>query len=175
MSKGFAERYRWAVEIIKPGPGDAILEIGCGTGEAADLIAPLEPRCTVTAVDRSAKMVASALRRNADHVREGRVLILSCPLSDNPFGDSAFDKIFVYNINVFWMDPAEELQEIARLLKSGGMFFLFHRPPPGGDPAEYAVEFERNLKKAGFDVLNVSIDRSEPINSVSVVAHPSRR
>src|SRR5690606_20984876 len=149
-----------------------LLEIGCGTGEAADLIATIEPKCTVTAIDRSAKMAAAAKRRNAAHIREGRVSILNCSLNDNAFERNVFDKIFVYNINVFWMDPADELREIARLLKPGGKFFLFHRPPPGSDPAEYAVEFERNLKKVGFEVLDISINSNEKVNAVSVISRP---
>ncbi len=172
MSNTFAERYRWAAEILDPHPGEELLEIGCGTGEAADLIATIEPKCRVTAIDRSAKMAAAAERRNAAHIDAGRIYVLNCQLKENAFGDHAFDKIFVYNINVFWMDPAEELREIKRLLKPGGKFFLFHRPPPGGDPAEYAVEFERNLKKVGFEVLNTAINSNEKVNAVSVTSRP---
>lgn len=172
MSKTFAERYRWAASLIDPRPGEQLLEVGCGYGEAADLLATQEPGCTITAIDRSEKMAAAAARRNAEHISEGRITVHNCDLTDNPFAPDSFDKAIVYNINVFWMDPSAELAEIRRLLRRDGAFFLFHRPPPGGDPLEYAVEFEKNLKEADFAVANVLINRNAAVNAVCVVARP---
>ena len=47
-------RLRWAVDFIDVQPQDHILEIGCGSGQAADLICRrLEGRGKLFAIDRS--------------------------------------------------------------------------------------------------------------------------
>jgi ubiquinone/menaquinone biosynthesis C-methylase UbiE len=173
MGREFSERFVWAAKMIDPRPGEELLEIGCGHGELIDVIATRESRCRITAIDRSAKMTAAAARRNADHIALGNVRVEQCELLRNPFESHSFDKAFVYNMNVFWMDPAAELGEIRRILKPKGKFYLFHRPPPGCDPAEYAAAFRQNLENACYRILDETYNLTDKVNAVGIVSTPA--
>ena len=81
-----------------------------------------------------------------------------------------FDTIIVYNMNVLWMDPKEELDVVAKLLNENGRFFIFHQPPPENDPREYAAEFEKNLTANNFEIEKIEFNDDESIRSVCVAA-----
>lgn len=56
---GFVSKYgEDLIGLLKPAPGEAILDIGCGTGDLANLIAA--SGAEVTGLDHSAEMVAAA-------------------------------------------------------------------------------------------------------------------
>lgn len=150
MSRKVPERYRWAVDLLNVRPGDYILEIGCGRGHAVGLVCERLVSGCITAIDRSEKMAAAALAANRQHIESGKAEMLHQDLLDSLLAPASFDKIFLFNINAFWMDPVSELREVKRLLKPDGEFFIFHQPPPGHDSAEFAVEFRKNLIVGGF-------------------------
>ena len=169
------ERYRWAVDILDVQPSDVILEIGCGYGHSIALICEKLERGHLTAIDRSEKMISAACSSNAAKPGIGRVTILHQDLLDRQLPARHFDKIFIFNINVFWMDPVAELAEIRRLLKPGGRFFLFHQPPPGHALDEFETAFRSNLEKYEFTVVDRSKDEGEAVRAVAMIAEPSRR
>lgn len=51
---------------LAPRPGDAILDVGCGTGSLALLVARVEPQATVTGLDPDPKILAVARGKDAD-------------------------------------------------------------------------------------------------------------
>lgn len=162
MTRDIPERIWWAVETLDVQPADVILEIGCGRGFA---IAPICEKLTsgrIIAIDRSAKMTADASNANARHIESGKASIVHCDLLDTDLADRQFDKIFLFNLNVFWMDPFEELRTIRRLLKPDGKFYIFHQPPPGHELSEFLSVFEANLRKSGF----VVIDKQQNDNAI---------
>ena len=169
------ERYRWAVEILDVQPDDMILEIGCGYGHSIPLICEKLATGHLTAIDRSEKMVAAGSSANEQFIETGRVTILHQELLDRQLAEASFDKIFLFNINAFWMDPREELAEIRRLLGPSGLFYLFHQPPPSHDLDEFESALRRNLDKYGFSVRDDFKDQNEAIRSLSLVATPNRQ
>jgi SAM-dependent methyltransferase len=175
MTSKFPERITWAVGVLSPRAGERILEIGCGTGAAVDLICRTEPKCRVTAIDRSAKMAEAASARNAVHVAAGIAGVINADLLDAELEERSYDKIFLFNLNVFWMDPAAEVAAVKRLLARGGRFFIFHQPPPGSDTTEYASVFEKNLRKNGFNVVNILYAEMEPAPCVCVISQIDER
>ena len=162
------ERYRWAVDILDIQPDDMILEVGCGYGHSIPLICEKLATGHLTVIDRSEKMIAAASRANARFISNGCVDILHQDLLERRLPRANCDKIFLFNINVFWMDPVDELTEIRRLLKLDGQFFLFHHPPPGHTLEEFIVEFEKNLVSNGFQILDSTRNELDPIRALYI-------
>lgn len=170
MPKSIPERYIWAVDILDVQPNDIILEIGCGYGHSIPLICEMLGEGHLTVIDRSEKMVAAAKRSHRDAIAKGKAGVLHQNVLEGVLPDSHFNKIFLFNINAFWMDPAAELSAIRRLLKPIGRFFLFHQPPPGHDLAEFEAAFRNNLEKQGFTVVERFKDERDAIRSIALIA-----
>lgn len=167
------DRLMWAVEILNVQPGDQILEIGCGRGNAVRLVAEKLTTGHITAIDRSETMSTVAEQTNADLIDSGTATIINTEFPDPSFKNKSFDKIFLFNINVFWMDPVSELDEIRRLLKPSGTFHIFHQPPPGHEPTEFAEKFKENLAKNKFEIDDVIFGEFEPVGAVCVISRPA--
>ncbi|HEX5598698.1 MAG TPA: class I SAM-dependent methyltransferase [Micromonosporaceae bacterium] len=150
---GIPERLRWAVDALAVAPTDHVLEIGCGGGAAISLICDRLTSGRITAIDRSAKMIERAARRNADHVAVGRASLQVAALADVDFGDELFDKILAVNVNLFWTQPAtRELDLIRRLLRPGGSFCLCYAPPNRAKAAELSEKLARVITTNGFAI-----------------------
>jgi 2-polyprenyl-3-methyl-5-hydroxy-6-metoxy-1,4-benzoquinol methylase len=98
------------------GPGAAVLEIGCGTGQLTRQLAGRG--FGLTAIDIGASMVRTAQR----HVTEATVRFQACSFeaftADGPFDLIASATAF------HWVDPRVGLPKAARLLRPGGWLAL---------------------------------------------------
>lgn len=175
MPDKIPSRILWAVGLLDILPDQRILEIGCGLGAAAFVVSQHLTTGCITAIDSSPKMVSAARERNKENLDAGKCEILHLDWLSAPSLSRRFDSIFVYNMNVLWMDPKEELSVVAKLLAENGRFFIFHQPPPGNDPREYAAEFEKNLIANNFGIEKVEFNDDGSIRSVCVVSKPIRR
>jgi len=77
-----SERLQSVIEQLDLRPDDRVLEIGCGHGVAATLVCERLEEGHLTAVDRSAKMIQAAARRNASYIEAGRAEFLVSTLED---------------------------------------------------------------------------------------------
>jgi trans-aconitate methyltransferase len=122
VASNVPERIRLAVDLLAVEPGDRVLEIGCGSGVAAELVCDRLRRGTMLAIDRSEVQVERARRRNEEHVAAG--------LSSFDVGEERFDKAFAVNVNLFWLGPARrELDRLRRALTPAGTLLLVYEPP----------------------------------------------
>ena len=93
--------------------GSAVLEVGCGTGQLTEQLAP--HGFDLTAIDIGASMIAAARRR-----LDGRAVSFQV-VSFEDFGasDTSFD--LVVSATAFhWVDPEVGFAKAARLLRAGG-------------------------------------------------------
>ena len=124
-----SERLRSVVEQLDIRPDDRVLEIGCGHGVAATLVCERLEAGHLTAVDRSAKMIRAATRRNAAYKEAGKAEFLVATLEDLDLGERRFDKIFAVRVGLFHRDPERARSIIERWLAPGGELFVFFDPP----------------------------------------------
>jgi ubiquinone/menaquinone biosynthesis C-methylase UbiE len=111
-----AEIVSTIVSAAAIGPGAAVLEIGCGTGQFTRQLAGRA--LDMTAIDIGAAMVAAARRNVADPGVRFQV----CSFEDFA-GSGPFDLI-VSATAFHWIDPAIGLAKAARLLRPGGWLAL---------------------------------------------------
>jgi trans-aconitate methyltransferase len=100
------------LELLRPQPGERILDLGCGDGVLTEKIAAAG--ATVMGVDASADMVSAARKRGIDaRIADGASLEFS----------REFDAVFS-NAALHWMKdkPDAVIAAVARALKPGGRF-----------------------------------------------------
>jgi ubiquinone/menaquinone biosynthesis C-methylase UbiE len=105
-------------------PPDHVLDVGCGGGMAIKLIAGIAVAGFVAGVDHSEDMVQQALKHNAAAARAGRVEIRHGNVAALPYDDESFDKVIAVETFYFWPDPVVNLQEVRRVMKTGGLVAL---------------------------------------------------
>src|SRR5687768_8531099 len=125
MAGKASERLAWAVDTLEVRPADRMLEVGCGHGVAVSLICERLTSGTITAIDRSPKMIEMARRRNRAHVEAGRAVLEAIALEDADFGALRFDKVFAFNVAPFWLQPQAALGAIQKHLSRKGAVYVF--------------------------------------------------
>ena len=115
-----SERLRQIVDRLEIRPGDRVLEIGCGHGVAATLICGRLDGGRLTAIDRSAKMIEAAKRRNAEYVEAGVAEFLVAHLEALELGDRRFDKVLAVRVGLFHREPQRAHRLVQPWLAPGG-------------------------------------------------------
>lgn len=126
-----SERLRAIVDGLDIRADDRVLEIGCGHGVAATFVCERLGTGRLTAVDRSAKMIRAAARRNAAFVEAGRAEFLVASLERLDLGDRRFDKVFAVRVGLFQRQPDRARELAEAWLAPGGTVSIFLDSPPG--------------------------------------------
>lgn len=150
----------WTVSLLDVQPRDHILEIGCGSGVAIQQVARLAPQGWIAGVDISPDMVRRARKRNLAAVHRGRVGLCGGDVARLPYTDNAFDKAFSVNCVPFWPRVVDNLREVRRVLRPGGMVAVTLQPwwtERDTEVARQCVQLLLQMVEAGFQQL-----RSEP-------------
>jgi ubiquinone/menaquinone biosynthesis C-methylase UbiE len=105
--------------------GRDVLEVGCGTGVHARLLA--EAGAHVTAIDLTPTAVELTRRRLELHGLEAEVL--ETDAEQLPFADASFDFVWSWGVIHHSHDTDRAIREIARVLRPGGrfVFMVYHR------------------------------------------------
>lgn len=160
-------RNAWAVSLLDVRQDDRVLEIGFGPGLAIRELARLAAEGYVCGIDHSELMLRRAKRLNAEGLRRGVVDLRLAPVEDLPNFDEPFDKVLAVNAMVFWREPVSRLEEIRRLLRSGGLIAVAHQPrgPGASDGASAAKgrEMEAALSLAGFSEVRLETMALKPV------------
>lgn len=151
-----SDRLVWSVETLAVRPADRLLEIGCGQGVAVSLVCEKLDGGSITAIDRSPRMIAMAAKRNAAHVKSGRASFQTASLHEARFGNARFDKIFAIRVGAFLRgDPARELAVVNAHLARGGRFHLVYDPPAASQVKNVIDTATSVLKSHGFRIEEV--------------------
>lgn len=150
-----AERLRWAVELVDPGPSDRLLKVGCGAGVAVSLICERLSGGTVVGLDRSRPMIVQAARRNRAQVDAGSAAFHAVALADADLGDERFDKVFAVNVRLFRADAAREAEVLRRALAPEGALYVIQQHPSAERTRVVTDELTTALERQGFTVRDV--------------------
>lgn len=132
------------LDLLKPRPGERVLDLGCGDGVLSEKIAAAG--ATVVGVDASANMIEAARRRGLDaHVMDGHRLTFA----------NEFDAVFS-NAALHWMteDPDAVIRGVRRALKAGGRFVA----EMGGHGCVAAIKIAMAavLERRGIDTKSIN-------------------
>jgi SAM-dependent methyltransferase len=112
---------RRALVALAPRAGESILDIGCGGGETARVIArAVAPNGTILGIDLSAAVLAFA--RRAAQAAQGceRIQFVEADAQVYPFEPASFDAAFSRFGVMFFADPIAAFINIRRSLKPNG-------------------------------------------------------
>jgi ArsR family transcriptional regulator len=115
----FGERFELYALAGLLADGWVVGDLGCGTGQIAEALAPFVRR--VIAVDRSRAMLKAARQRLAAHAN---VELRAGALDALPIDDASLDAAAMSLVLVHQPEPATVLREAARALRPGGRLVL---------------------------------------------------
>lgn len=111
-----AELRQEFADFLQLTPGTRVLDVGCGPGHLARLLALRG--CRVTGVDRGRRLLRIARRWAA---REGAAVeFRQAPADQLPFPDSAFECALATTVLYFVTDARAVLHEMVRVTRAGG-------------------------------------------------------
>lgn len=166
-SRGVAATEELA-EALAPGPEAHVLDVGCGVGGPARLLAATYG-CHVTGIDLTPAVVEAATYLSARTGLDGLTGFLVADALDLPFADGEFDDAWTQHATMNIANRARLYAEIHRVLKPGGRLAM-HDVVAGDTgalvfPVPWALtgesnflltpdELQASLKDAGFEVLS---------------------
>ncbi len=123
------------VAMANPHRDEAVLDIACGTGNAALMAARF--RSTVTALDQAPRLIEVARQRAADDGLD--ITFVVGDAQNLPFPDDSYDvAISIFGL-IFAPDAEKAFAEVVRVLRPGGRAFITGWLPGGAIDAMGAV------------------------------------
>lgn len=181
MSAGLHHRWRGrTADLARIGPGDAALDVCCGTGDLAlELRRRVGPGGRVVGLDFSAQMLELAEAKSA--ARGAAVEWVQGNALELPFPDATFDAATVgFGVrNV--ADLRGGIGEMARVVRPGGAVAILEITTPQRPPLKwfYAVWFDRIVPLLGalagdreaYSYLPSSVRRFPPAHDLAALMH----
>jgi len=183
---GNSDAYEKTLDITRSHlkPTDSVLEIGCGTGSTALLLAP--DVAQYLASDPAPQMVAIG-REKALQAQISGLRNAQGALGDPALGTGPYDAVLAYNLLHLLPDIPGDLAKIHALLAPGGVFLSktgcisgwrnIFRPIVGilrlfgKAPAINFIsvaKLEQSIRQAGFDIIDACEPSGSPLGRLVV-------
>ncbi len=152
-------------------PGQRVLEVGSGPGDALHEAARRVRGGKVVGIDVSDLMVRLAQSHNRSAVARGEVEVRLGDGASLGLDGPTFDRIFSVHSIYFWRDVEEVLAQLAAALRPEGKLVLGFRPEGDDIPARFRDptyrfprpdDVEASLRRVGLDVVGSSRSVADP-------------
>ena len=171
MNSGHADMANWGFQFLNIPKNAAVLDCGCGGGANIKRLLQKCPEGTVKGIDYSEISVEKTRKVNAKEIQAGRCDVLQANVMKLPFEESDFDLVTAFETIYFWPDLLQSFQEIYRVLKAGGTFFICNESNGdtnkddkwvekiGGMTIYNGMQIKAVLEQAGFS--NIRIEKNK--------------
>jgi ubiquinone/menaquinone biosynthesis C-methylase UbiE len=154
MAFGRGRRARLIADLAEVGPGDRVVDVGCGPGRF--LREAAERGATAVGVDPSSQMRRLATRRTPASLRDA-IRVTDGTAERLPLEDGEATVAWAVASFHHWTDADAGLAELRRVLQPGGRLLIAERlARPGGWFQQHALTWERGqdlvaqAERAGF-------------------------
>lgn len=175
MNESHSAVTEWALDFLDIQENDQVLDIGCGGGATLMRMSKHIQTGHLTGIDYSEISVNLSRELNAGDIYSGKMEILRASVERLPVEDEKFDKIVTVESFYFWPNPVDNLKEVLRTLKKGGVFLLaadiYQKDNLGKEVLEnierYQLlnptpdEFRTMFQQAGFSRIKIHIKQGE--------------
>ncbi len=123
MNYTHAPLTKWGLRLVDVKDGWTMLDVGCGGGFTIRRLLKRSQDVQVYGIDISEESVAKAKKVNAEML-DKQVFICQGSAEKLPYEDGKFDLVTAVETVYFWPNLPDCLQEVRRVLKSGGKFAI---------------------------------------------------
>ena len=168
----------WGLNLVDIQDGWTMLDIGCGGGATLRRLLKRSKGAKVYGIDISEESVVKAKKVNID-VLDKQVFIAQGSAENLPYTDGMFDLVTAVETVYFWPRLPHCLQEVRRVLKSGGRFAIMVEVVDAGSMWTNVVEgmtayspdeLQEMLDEAGF--VETEIHRKKPSYATVIGVKP---
>ena len=167
MNVGHRALADWGFSFLHPVPDAAVLDCGCGGGANLKKLLKQCPKGQVKGIDYSEVSVEKSRSMNQKAIADGRCEVLQASVMELPFPGEQFDLVTAFETVYFWPDLAQSFQEVYRVLKPNGVFFICNECSGDTDKDDKwtkaikgmriyrDVQLQAVLRAAGFQAIQV--------------------
>ena len=123
MNYTHAPLTNWGLKLVDVQDGWTMLDVGCGGGFTIRRLLKRSKDAKVYGIDISEESVAKAKKVNAE-VLDKQVFVTLGSAEKLPYEDGKFNLVTAVETVYFWPNLPNCLQEVRRVLKSGGKFAI---------------------------------------------------